>query len=230
MKPVVLTALVATMSALPAEAEPPLARVQLFGEHTQFRQSPIILLSEGGQVYTTEDRPKDQNSWGLRLSIRPDQESNWNLELAVRAKKKSFFTYVGPISPTVSADFTKDSLEYGWWGPGVSYDLALGPVVSLNLGLDLRIERVTYFLPEGVIVPEGYSESSILNRPWARASLRFALPHSAQVRPYFGVEGAAALTHKKVDINTTLQHLDPEDVRRGFAPNASVTVFAGISF
>src|SRR5664279_2449279 len=116
MQPVFLAALVAAMPALTADAEPPLARVQLFGEHTQFHQSPIILLSEGGQGYTTQDRPKEQNSWGLRISIRPDQESNLNLELAVRAKQKSFFTYAGPIAPSVSADFTKDSLEYGWWG------------------------------------------------------------------------------------------------------------------
>jgi hypothetical protein len=227
---VVPVALVSTMSALLAGAEPPLARVQLFGDHVQLSQSPIIITSEGGQVYTTQDRPKDQDSWGLRISIRPDQESNWNMELAVRAKKKSFFTYAGPITPTVNADFTKDSLEYGWWGPGVSYDMALGSAVSINVGLDFRIERITYFLPEGVIVPEGYSESSILDRPWARGSLRFMLPHSGQVHPYVGVEGAVALTHKKVDVNTATQHLDPEDLRRGFAPNASVSVFAGISF
>jgi hypothetical protein len=230
MNPLACIVLITAMPAFPADAERPLPRVQLFGEHTQLGRSPIIIVNEGGQVYTTQDRPKDQDSWGLRISIPPYQQSDWNLELAVRAKKKSLFTYAGLITPTISTDFTKHGLEYGWWGPGVSYDMRLGPFVSFNLGLDFRIERVTYFLPEGAIVPEGYSESSLFNRPWARASLRFTLPHSAQVRPHFGIEGAAALTHKKVDTNTTLQRLDPEDLRRGFAPQASVTVFAGISF
>jgi hypothetical protein len=230
MKPVVLVVLVAAMSARPVSAELPLGKAQLFGEHAQFSRSPIIVVNEGGQVYTTQDRAKDQDAWGLRVSVRPDQESDWNLELAMRTKKRSFFSYAGPITPTVNADYTRDSLEYSWWGPGASYDMELSPLVSLNLGLDFRVERVTYYLPEGVIVPEGYSESSVFNRPWARASLTFTLPHSTQVRPFVGFEGAVALTHKKVDVNSNTQHLAPEDMRRGFAPNASMTIFAGVSF
>jgi hypothetical protein len=231
MKSVVLVVLVTAMSARPAGAELPLAKAQLFGEHTQFSRSPIIVVNEGGQVHTTQDRAKDQDAWGLRVSVRPDQESDWNLELAMRTKKRSFFSYVGPITPTINGDYTRDSLAYSWWGPGASYDLELSPVVSLNFGLDFRIERVTYFLPEGVIVPEGYSESSVFTRPWARASLAFNLPHaSTQIRPYIGFEGAVALTHKKVDVNPNTQHLAPEDMRRGFAPNVSVAVFAGVSF
>jgi hypothetical protein len=230
MKPVVLAVLVTAMSPRPAGAELPLARAQLFGEHDPFSRSPIIVENEAGQAYTTQDRAKAQNALGLRVSVRPDQESDWNLELAWRTKRRSSFSYVGPITPTIIGDYTKHSLEYSWWGPGASYDMELSPVVSLNLGLDFRVERVTYFLPQGVIVPEGYSESSVFNRPWARASLTFTLPHSTQVRPYVGFEGGVALTRKKVNVNATTQHLDPEDMRRGFAPNASLTIFAGVSF
>lgn len=206
------------------------AKVQLFMEQTSFRQSPVLFVIDGGQTYTTMDKPKDQKSWGLRFSLGIDEESNWNVEMAVRAKKKSYLTFTGPISPTLIGDFTKESVEYGWWGPGFTYALKLGPVVAFNAGLDFRIERITTFMTPGWAFPEGYSETTMYNRPWARASLTFTIPLSARVRPQFGVEGAAALSRKKVKTYSATQYVDPEDMRRGLAPNTSVGFFAGISF
>lgn len=220
-----------SLSCLSALAdETPRIKVQLFGEHIAFRRSPVLFLIEGGQTYTTEDQPKSQTSGGLRFSIGLDDEARWNFELAMRAKKKSLLTYSGPVSPTLIADFSQDGIEYSWWGPGASYALKLGPVVALNLGFDLRIERVTYFLPVGVIVPEGYSETSMYNRPWARAALTFTIPVSGRVKPQLGVEGAASLVRKNLKTYSTTQYVDPEDMRRGFAPNTSLSFFGGVTF
>jgi hypothetical protein len=159
-----------------------------------------------------------------------DDEGKWNLELAVRSKKQSNLTYSGPISPSYTLDFSQDHLEYGWWGPGATYALKLGPVVSINAGLDLRIERLTYFLPVGTIVPEGYSETTIYDRPWARAAVTFTIPMSTRIKPQIGIEGAVALVRKKVKTYSATQYVDSEDMRRGLAPNNSLTFFAGIAF
>lgn len=211
-------------------AETPRARIQVFGEQTSFHRSPVLFVVEGGQTYATEDQPKQQKSWGLRISLGLDDEAKWNLELAGRAKKKSFLTYSGPVSPSFTYDFTQESVEYGWWGPGFTYALKLGPVVALNAGLELRVERITTFMAPGVVVPEGYSETTIYNRPWARAALTFTVPVSARIRPQIGIEGALALVQKKVKTYSATQYVDPEDMRRGVAPNASVGVFVGVSF
>lgn len=225
-----LATLSALLLALPVSAEEgPRAKIQLFGERTSFRRGPVLFLIEGGQTYTTDDQPKDQTSWGLRVSMGLDDEAKWNLEMAVRAKKKSFLTFNGSISPSLNGDFTQDSLEYGWWGPGLSYALKLGPVVALNGGLDFRIERLTTFLPPSSGA-EGYSETTMYNRPWARAALTFTIPVSARVKPQIGVEGAVALVRKKVNTFSATQYVDIEDMRRGLAPNASLSVFAGITF
>ncbi|MCE1203378.1 MAG: hypothetical protein LWW79_02060 [Holophagaceae bacterium] len=224
-------ATLATLCSAPLVAEEaPRAKVQLFGERTTFHKSPVLFVVEGGQTYTTEDQPKDQTSWGLRLSLGIDDAATWNVELAVRAKKKSPLTYSGPVSPTLTADFTQQGLEYGWWGPGLSYALKLGPAVSLSAGLDLRIERFTAFMPAGVVVEEGYSETTIYDRPWARAALTFTIPVSARVKPQIGVEGSVALTRKKVKTYSDTQYVDAEDMRRGLAPRTAFSFFAGITF
>jgi len=224
-------ATLATLCSAPLVAEDaPRAKVQLFGERTSFHKSPVLFVVEGGQTYTTEDQPKDQTSWGLRLSLGIDEAATWNVELAVRAKKKSPLTYSGPVSPTMTADFTQQGLEYGWWGPGLSYALKLGPAVALSAGLDLRIERFTAFMPAGVVVEEGYSETTIYDRPWARAALTFTIPVSARVKPQIGVEGSVALTRKKVKTYSATQYVDAEDMRRGLAPQSAFSFFAGITF
>jgi hypothetical protein len=229
MRPTALASLI--LLALPVQADDtPRAKVQLFGERTAFHRSPILFVVENGQTYTTEDQPKDQSSWGLRLSLGLDDEARWNLELAVRAKKKSNLTFSGSVSPTFSADFTQQTAEYGWWGPGASYALKLGPVVTLNAGLDLRVERITSFLPPGYLVAEGYSETTLYNRPWARAALTFTIPLDSRVKPQVGIEGAAALVRKKVNTFTTAQYVDPEDMRRGLLPNTAFSFFAGLTF
>ncbi|NWJ39343.1 MAG: hypothetical protein HXX12_00035 [Geothrix sp.] len=224
-------ALLATLCSAPLVAEDaPRAKVQLFGERTSFNKSPVLFVVEGGQTYTTEDQPKDQTSWGLRLSLGIDEAATWNVELAVRAKKKSALTYSGPVSPTLTADFTQEGFEYGWWGPGVSYALKLGPAVALSAGLDLRVERLTAFMPAGVVVAEGYSETTIYDRPWARAALTFTLPVSARIKPQVGVEGSVALIRKKVKTYSTTQYVDAEDMRRGLAPQSAFSFFAGVTF
>ena len=149
MRRIALPTLTALLALPLVAGEAQRAKIQLFGEQTSFHLSPVLFVIEGGQTYTTQDRPKDQTSWGLRLSIGLDDEAKWNFELAVRAKKKSPFTYSGPVSPSLNVNFTQDGLEYGWWGPGFSYALRLGPVLTLNTGLDFRVERITYFLPAG---------------------------------------------------------------------------------
>jgi len=211
-------------------AETERAKLQVFGEQTSFRKSPVQFIVEGGQTYTTEDQPKDQKSWGLRLSFGLDDEAKWNVELAVRAKKKSFLTYNGPISPSLSADFTQTSIEYGWWGPAFTYALKLGPMVALNAGLELRVERITTFSTPFWAFPEGYSETTIYDRPWARAALTFTLPVSTGIKPQIGIEGAYALVRKKVKTYSATQYVDVEDMRRGLVPNASFSVFAGMTF
>lgn len=226
----ILTLFAALCSVPLAAEEAPRAKVQLFGERTSFHKSPVLFVVEGGQTYTTEDQPKDQTSWGLRLALGIDEAATWNLEFAVRAKKKSAFTYSGPVSPTMTADFTGEGLEYGWWGPGLSYALKLGPAVALSAGLDLRVERLTVFLPAGVVVAEGYSETTMYNRPWARAALTFTVPVSARVKPQLGVEGSVALTRKKVKTYSATQYVDAEDMRRGLAPQSALSFFAGITF
>jgi hypothetical protein len=230
MRRIALPTLTALLALPLVAGEAQRAKIQLFGEQTSFHLSPVLFVIEGGQTYTTQDRPKDQTSWGLRFSIGLDDEAKWNFELAVRAKKKSPFTYSGPVSPSLNVDFTQDGLEYGWWGPGCTYSLKLGPVIALNTGLDFRVERITYFLPAGVVVAEGYSETTIYDRPWARMGLTFTIPVSARIKPQIGVEGAVALVRKKVNTFSATQYVDPEDVRRGLAPNTSLSFFAGISF
>jgi hypothetical protein len=230
MRLIALATLTTLLSAPLVAGDTPRAKVQLFGEQTSFRRSPVLFVIEGGQTYTTEDRPKDQTSWGLRLSFGLDEEATWNVDLAVRAKKKSHLTFSGPVSPTQTADFTQDGLEYGWWGPGITYALKLGPMVTVNAGFDLRVERITYFLPAGVIVPEGYSETSIYDRPWAKAALTITLPVSAGVKPQVGIEAAAALVRKKVKTFSGTQYVDPEDMRRGMAPDTAFSFFAGLTF
>jgi len=224
-------ALLATLGSVPLVAEDaPRAKVQLFGERTSFHKSPVLFVVEGGQTYTTEDQPKDQTSWGLRLSLGIDEAAAWNVELAVRAKKKSPLTFSGSVSPTLTADFTQEGVEYGWWGPGISYAVKLGPAIALSAALDLRVERLTVFMPAGVVVEEGYSETTIYDRPWARAALTFTIPVSARVKPQIGVEGSVALTRKKVKTYSATQYVDAEDMRRGLAPQSAFSFFAGITF
>jgi|GEM_PF-2997382 len=223
--------LIAVAAGAVLSGQTPMARIIVFGEATTFRRNAWVFVQEAGKVFRADDRPGDQRSWGIRTSMGIDIDSPWSLELSIHSKNSSPFTYAGNISPNTSVDLRNFRLEYSWWGPGLSCAFNIGSAVRFNLGMDFRIERLTVFMPKASPSDEeGYSETTVYPRPWARASLILDLPSYGTVRPFLGAEFAAALIRKHNQDWSPTQPLDPEDLRRGFAPDTSMAVFVGLAF
>jgi len=92
--------------------------------------------------------------------------------------------------------------------------------VSASVGVDYRWDKLT-----GAF--EGASSSATYGRPWVRANIGFAFP-TPVLKPFLGVEVAAAIGKKDVDAVTG--PATDEEALKALAPKLQIGIYGGIRF
>ena len=92
-------------------------------------------------------------------------------------------------------------------------------LVAVGAGVDYRWDKL-----EGNF--QGLSSSTTYGRPWARLNVGYAFP-SPVLKPFFGVEVAAALSTKSIGADGPSTD---EEALKGLAPKVQIGLYGGVRF
>lgn len=167
---------------------------------------------------TFEAKPDSKTMGAIRLgySLADLGPVLFQINAALQPKTSTTMHYTFANTTPVGIDVGQN-LDHQATSLGLMFHFKAG--VALGAGVDYRWDKL-----EGDVF--GSPTSTTYGRPWARASVGFAIP-SPVLKPFLGLEVAVPLVTKSLG-STGPQ--TTEDILKAYAPKLQIGLYGGLRF